>query len=251
MEKADYQTSWPKVLSVFVAFLVVIFFIDPFLKGLGDFALIAQEIFAITFALLLNSFWIHQPLHFKTDVSLKTILEVNSLPILFVILAIIITFAKNNIDNFQSAITVAICAGVTEELVFRGIILPGSMTHFSGHKGMWYAVIISSLLFGGIHMVNLASQQLEATLLQGSNAFAAGLLLAAIYLRTRSLFFPMIFHGVNDYISTIVAHGSIIVQNRSFTPFIGQWILYLVLAIFLLRKSKTQDIYKITKKELF
>lgn len=250
MEKANYRTSWPKIFSVFFVFIIVIFLIDPLFTTLGnDNALIAQELIIISFTLILNHFWIHQPLHFKSDVSLKTMLGVNILPILFVILSIAVSFNKDNAVHIKSAITVAICAGITEELVFRGIILPGSMTHFTGHRGMWSAVIISSLLFGVIHMVNLASQQLEATILQGTNAFAMGLVLAAIYLRTRSLIFPMIFHGVNDYISTIVAHGDLNVHNQSFIPFLGQWVLYLLLAIFLLRKSKTQDVYKITEKE--
>ncbi len=228
----------------------MIFLIDPLFTTLGnDNALIAQELVIISFTLILNHFWIHQPLHFKSDVSLKTMLGVNILPILFVILAIAASFHKNNAVHIKSAIIVAICTGITEELVFRGIILPGSMTHFTGHRGMWYAVLISSLIFGMAHMINLTSQPLEATVLQGCNAFFMGIVLAALYLRTRSLIFPMIFHGVNDYIATIAAHGNITMHNESFVPFLGQWVLYSILVIFLLRKSKTQDVYKITEKD--
>lgn len=143
------------------------------------------------------------------------------MPILFVILAIAITFVKNNIVNLKSALIVGLCAGITEELVFRGMILPGAMTHFNGHQGMWYGVIISSLVFGMAHMINLTSQPLEATVLQGCNAFFMGIVLAALYLLTRSLIFPMIFHGVNDYIATIMAHGNITMHNESFVPFLG------------------------------
>nr|WP_290123031.1 CPBP family intramembrane glutamic endopeptidase [Lentilactobacillus senioris] len=114
---------------------------------------------------------------------------------------------------------VGICAGITEELIFRGILLPGSLTHFNGHRGgIWYAVLISSVAFGMAHMVNLADQPLEATLLQGSNAFAVGLVLAALYLRTRSLILPMILHGTNDYISTIASHGHLAMHNESVAP---------------------------------
>lgn len=250
MEKATYQTSWIKIIGVFFAFLGVILLVDPLLpKDLGKIGgLITQEAIIIFIVLTLNHFWIHQPLHFKPAVSFRTILGVNLLPVLFVITAVILTFSGNNIHNFTTALIVGICAGITEELTFRGIILPGILTHFEGHRGIWIAVLISSVLFGSAHMVNLARQPLEATLLQGTNALAIGLVLAAIYLRTSSLIFPMILHGVNDYISTIAAHGNITMHNQSFAPFIGQWIIYLLLALFLLRKSKTKEVYKITEK---
>lgn len=227
MQKANYQTSWLKLFVLFTSFLGVVVIFNPlFPKSWGvNGGLIAQELIIIGLTLILNQVWVHQPLHFKTDASLGTILGVNFLPILFVILAIAITFVKNNIVNLKSALIVGLCAGITEELVFRGMILPGTMTHFSGHRGMWYAVLISSLIFGMAHMINLTSQPLEATVLQGCNAFFMGIVLAALYLRTRSLIFPMIFHGVNDYIATIAAHGNITMHNESFVPFLGQWVL--------------------------
>ena len=250
MEKADYQTSWLKIFSIFVVFIAVVLLIDPlFPKGWGKMGeLITQETVIVCLILLLNHFWVHQPLHFKPAVSFRTILGVNTLPIIFIILAIILTFTGNNIANLQNAIIVGLCAGITEELTFRGMILPGILTHFNGHRGMWAAVLLSSVLFGLVHMVNLARQTLGATALQGTNAFVLGLVLAAIYLRTGSLIFPMIFHGINDYIAVIVAHGSLAVQSQSFGPHISQWIIYVLIAIFLLRKSKTKEVYKITEK---
>lgn len=201
--------------------------------------------------MILNYTWMHQPLHFRTDISPKDLFAINILPILFVMFAVAVTFYKNDIINFKNAIIMGLGAGITEELIFRGIILPGVMTHFKRHQGMWYAIIITSVVFGMAHMVNLTKQPLEATILQGINAVALGLVLAAIYLRTRSLIFPMLIHATNDYVSTIAVHGITAVHNQSFTPFMSQWLFYLILAIFLLRKSKTQDVYKITEKNLF
>lgn len=253
MQQAAYKTSWLKLFVVFASFLAIVILVTPSLdKMLGNnYGFATREIIVIILVTILNYTWIHQPLHFKSDVSTKNLFAINFLPILFVIFAVAVTFYKNDIINFKNAIIMGLGAGITEELVFRGIILPGAMTHFKGHQGMWYAVIITSVVFGMAHMVNLTKQPLEATILQGVNAVALGLVLAAIYLRTRSLIFPMIIHATNDYISTIAAHGVTVVHNQSFTPFIGQWIFYLLLAIFLLRESKTQDVYKITEKNLF
>ncbi|MGF7437414.1 CPBP family intramembrane glutamic endopeptidase [Lentilactobacillus senioris] len=253
MEKTDYQTSWGKLLVIFIVFIGTVLLISPlFPKSWGVLGgLIAQEVIIVALTLTINHLWVHQPLHFKSNVSAKSILAVNIIPIIFMVEAVLITFARNNIDNFKTAIIVAICAGVTEEITFRGILLPGALTHFSGHKGIWFAILISSAFFGMAHMVNLADQTLEATVLQGTNAFAMGIILAAIYLRTRSLIFPMLFHGINDYTSTIVSQGSLVMHNKSFAPFIIEWIIYLLVAIYLLRKSKTKDVYSITKKNLF
>ncbi|KRM93210.1 hypothetical protein FC56_GL000875 [Lentilactobacillus senioris DSM 24302 = JCM 17472] len=253
MEKADYQTSWLKLFTVFIIFIGTVVIISPlFPKNWGVIGdLIAQEIVVVTLTLIINHLWVQQPLHIKSDVSGKSIIAVSIIPLIFILEAILITFKNNNIINFKSAIIVGICAGITEELIFRGILLPGSLTHFNGHRGIWYAVLISSVAFGMAHMVNLADQPLEATLLQGSNAFAVGLVLAALYLRTRSLILPMILHGTNDYISTIASHGHLAMHNESVAPFIILWILYIVITIFLLRKSKTEDAYKITQKNLF
>lgn len=250
MENANYRTSWGKILASWAYFLLVIILIGPFIKPLGMlYGLIVQELIVVIGTLLLNYYWIHQPLHFRTDVPAKTLWGVNTLSIIFAIIAIVSAISRNAGNVILISAVVGVCAGITEELVFRGVILPGTMTHFSGHRGMWYAVLITSALFGVSHMVNLARQPLEATLLQGVNAFAMGLFLAALYLRTRSLIFPMIFHGLNDFISTLSLHGHINMANRSFAPYIGQWLLYLAVALFLLRKSKTEDVYKITEKD--
>lgn len=84
------------------------------------------------------------------------------------------------------AFTSAISAGVYEELVFRGIVF--RITEEA--LGTWVAMLVSAALFGFIHLLNPHAN------LHGAIAiiFEAGVLLAAAYLVTRRLWFPIGLH---------------------------------------------------------
>lgn len=73
----------------------------------------------------------------------------------------------------------------TEEVIFRGYILQNLMQSFNRS----IAVLISSFLFSCMHMGNP-----EMNVLSFANLFAAGMLLGAGYLYTRSLWFSVFFH---------------------------------------------------------
>lgn len=78
------------------------------------------------------------------------------------------------------------CVAVTEELIFRGVVF-----RFLEEKaGTWGALVASGIIFGLVHLVNP-----EATL-WGAFAIAieGGLLLAAAYAATRSLWLPIGLH---------------------------------------------------------
>lgn len=85
------------------------------------------------------------------------------------------------------AITPAIC----EEIAFRGFILAG----LARGNRLGIAVIVSSLMFGIIHMIPQ----------QAFNAALLGLILGLLAIHSRSLFPPMIFHFCNNTIATF--HG--------------------------------------------
>jgi membrane protease YdiL (CAAX protease family) len=85
-------------------------------------------------------------------------------------------------------ITVGVMAlvAVNEELLFRGVLVRILSERFGG----WVALIVSSLIFGGLHLVNP-----DATV-WGALAIAAtgGLLLGGAYLATGSLWLPIGIH---------------------------------------------------------
>lgn len=89
--------------------------------------------------------------------------------------------------------------GINEELLFRGLGL-GALTRIHGLKR---AVVISTLLFGAAHGVNLfLGQSPTSTLLQVGFTTLIGFGLALFTLGTRSLIAAMVLHALWDYALT-------------------------------------------------
>lgn len=83
-------------------------------------------------------------------------------------------------------------AGVTEEILFRGIIF--RITEKS--LGTWLALAISALLFGAIHLLNK-----NANLFAGlAIVLEAGIFLAAAYVWSRNLWFVMGAHFAWNFV---------------------------------------------------
>lgn len=89
-----------------------------------------------------------------------------------------------------------------EELLFRGLILGLLIEkYYKSKNGILKSVFISSLIFGLIHLVNNWTQPNQFNVVnQIYAAFCLGVLLAAVYLRTRSLIMITLFHfGINFF----------------------------------------------------
>ena len=87
-------------------------------------------------------------------------------------------FSIGNLLNFLVAV---VLAPFVEEFVFRGIL----MTRWSVKWGTPRGILISSLLFGIMH-----------TEVLGHMFF--GYVMAVLYIETKSLYVPMIFHAINN-----------------------------------------------------
>jgi len=91
---------------------------------------------------------------------------------------------------------VALCLaiGFEEELWARGLVLESLRW-----RGTTAAVVLSSLWFGALHSLNLLSgQPVSATLGQIGFATAFGLALAAVRVRTGTLWLPIALHALFD-----------------------------------------------------
>lgn len=84
-------------------------------------------------------------------------------------------------DGIYSVISIIIIAPLTEEIIFRGIILEGFLSRYSSVK----AVIWSSIIFAVFHLNPL----------QFVTAFAVGVFLGYIYFKTRSLIPCILAHA--------------------------------------------------------
>jgi membrane protease YdiL (CAAX protease family) len=96
--------------------------------------------------------------------------------------------------------------GFSEELMFRGVILQS----FRHAVPIWAAVLITSVLFGSIHSLNVfVTGDLGAALIQSTAAFLSGIVFIALRLRTGSLWPPIVVHWLWDFVTFTVSAASV------------------------------------------
>jgi CAAX protease family protein len=136
-------------------------------------------------------------------------------------------------------LALALLVGFVEETYFRGMMLRALRI-----RGPWQAVIISSLFFGIVHLLNgAAGANLAATLLQVVYAVAIGLMYAALALRTQTILPLMVTHGLTDFFGFLAFTSTIVTTGLSPLVFIvtaGEIIVYTAYSIILMRQMKAQ-----------
>ena len=99
------------------------------------------------------------------------------------------------------AIAMALSSGIFEELFFRGVVFRS----VEDLMGTWIALIVSSLLFGFLHLLNPGGTLEGAIYI----SIEAGLLLAAAYLVTRRLWMSIGFHMAWNYTQSAIFSGTV------------------------------------------
>ena len=106
---------------------------------------------------------------------------------------------------------------INEELVFR-VVLNSELLKY---KTRFMSILLSSLIFGLIHLVNINSLgSIPYVLLQVLYSFGFGLVLALIYTYTDNLLYVFLMHLVFDFINGFIAVECF--------DFIYNWVFYLV-----------------------
>ncbi len=98
-------------------------------------------------------------------------------------------------------LTIAFTSAIIEEVLFRGIIF----RIVEEKLGSYFALIISAILFGVIHLSNPNSSVVAALGL----AVQAGLLLAAAYIFSRNLWFPIAIHFAWNFTQSAIFGASV------------------------------------------
>lgn len=90
--------------------------------------------------------------------------------------------------------------GAFEETVFRGILLPLFIRNFSPtRRGVFWAVVLSSALFGAVHLVNLLSGNVGAVVMQIGYSFLIGAMCAIALLLTHNLGVSVVLHAAFNF----------------------------------------------------
>ena len=125
--------------------------------------------------------------------------------------------APNLLDFLIVALSQLIGVGIFEEVLYRGLVLKILLKKL-GHskRGIINACVISSVIFGMVHITNIVDIAINAEHLsvgvilpivsQIIFATAFGLLVVALFLRSGTLWIPILIHGVgNLVVQTFVA----------------------------------------------
>jgi membrane protease YdiL (CAAX protease family) len=142
--------------------------------------------------------------------------------------------------------------GLFEEVLFRGLVLLVLLKVMEKNKkGMMSAVIISSVIFGLVHLVNLTVADTLPVVIQVFSATGIGVFFAAMYLRTKTLVIPIILHGIVNVSSRIQAPFTYVPQYvysvheyndgtniGGLLIFLAVGIVHLIVGLILLRKAE-------------
>jgi len=97
---------------------------------------------------------------------------------------------------------VVLSTGFFEEILFRGLALRLMLQRWGKtRRGIYAAVLVTSLLFGPAHLINLIQGRLAplACLTQVAYALFFGVIFAACVLRNRSIWPMMLMHAAFDF----------------------------------------------------
>ena len=94
-----------------------------------------------------------------------------------------------------------ILIGIFEELLCRGWILNKFLKRFNkNRKDVLFSIIMSSVVFGGIHIINyFGGQDFYQTIAQIFNAISMGVILGSLYYRTRNIWSCILLHAFWDF----------------------------------------------------
>ncbi|MBQ4037090.1 MAG: CPBP family intramembrane metalloprotease [Clostridia bacterium] len=127
-----------------------------------------------------------------------------------------------------------LCVGFLEEIIFRGLLFEAMRK-----DSLTAAVIVSSVTFGIGHIINLingSGAELLPNLLQVVYATAAGFMFVMIYLKSQSLVFCIVAHGIFNGLGVFTEYASAsaavqIVPALYLTVVTGGYALYLALSM--------------------
>ena len=152
-------------------------------------------------------------------------------------------------------ILMLIGVGFREEILYRGVVANAIARKYgSTTKGLWITALSSGVMFASIHLTNVFhGVSFSGMLMQTSSAIIGGVLFCAIYLRSGSILGMALLHSLNDLFPMINSTFTNAAENLSTAQMVSYYrpgliqIIFLagnlLLAAFLLRKSKRQKIF--------
>ena len=146
---------------------------------------------------------------------------------------------------FAAAFITGFAPGFFEEVVLRGSALSNMMYHWKDKKNpVLRSLVVSSLIFGALHLINLSHAGVAETLMQVGYAAGVGFLFGAAYLRSRNIVGPVICHAIIDITAEIFALPADAPEVIPFTVATSIIIAVggVLIGLWLIRKEKQPEI---------
>ena len=151
---------------------------------------------------------------------------------------------------------ISLMAGVSEEIAFRGVPISHILTKKPAEKTIPISVAVTSILFGAVHLSNVAGGVTwTMAIYQATAAACLGVLYAAVFLRTKSVLPTILAHFTNDVVGLLdsgsTANG--LMTNITLTKLdyidIAFAAVYLIVGIYIVRPAKHKEILELWKKD--
>ena len=110
--------------------------------------------------------------------------------------------AFHNPYSVANTIIGCLLVGIAEEFLCRGWLLNEFLERFGDtKKGIWYSIIVSGMIFGIIHLMNIytTGQNATLTILQAINAAGSGIVFGVIYYKTKNIWSVILLHAYWDF----------------------------------------------------
>lgn len=140
---------------------------------------------------------------------------------------------SNSFSILFSLILNCISVAVFEELIFRGIIICLLLKIFTDKKyQVFWSILISSTIFGSIHIINLFSgQSVFSVLLSVGYSFLTGAMFAITFLVTKKLFWSVLLHFVYNFCGSFSEFGLIVGEYWTVLQIIFTFFVALIVSI--------------------
>lgn len=244
------------VLYMF-AFQIVLAMAIPSLATRGDYLYqFLSEIFGMIFGVAVIYLFGYKKIFKEKRIGFGKGLIVAGYLVVIAVYTLIVQFVvsmKSDLSPVFSIIIFILCMvsiGVTEEFAFRGVVANLIFDKYGKDRaGVWFSVILSGVVFGFMHFSNAVGGVIafKGVLVQVISAAFLGMLLTAIYFRTRNIWLLVFLHAFVDFASLI---GTGIFTNGTLQGTISGYsmiqvfsvIPYTIVILVLLRKKKVQEI---------
>ena len=264
-EKNKLISYMLNMLLIFISINIIIMLLSRLMYKLtlsfkyGDSLLteLFYAIFVLIVMLSYKNFYVFTEKKEKFFKGLKVALPLIIYSVI-ILIANIINLKSFSVFKFTNLLLFTLFIGIAEEFLCRGWLQNEFIERFSRNKKMVISsIIISSLIFGIMHITNIGTQSLLETILQIINATTMGFLLGSVYYKTKNIWSVIFLHAfydfsimigdmnyVKDCIYTTPTTGITIVSCMS-TIFISFFFIYSGISVlqkcdFPLEKAKSQ-----------